>query len=227
MATTTYPDTSLADWTRSDEYHNSFLLPADDVLDSALANSKANDLPDIAVSPAQGKFLNLLARSINAKRVLEVGTLGGYSTILLARALPDDGELFTFELSEKHAEVARANIAKAGLSSKVKVIVGPAYKSLQGVPSSPKFDLAFIDADKESNLEYFTEAKRLVRAGGIIIVDNVVRNGDVANPANTDSRSEGVRRLLKALKDDPEAEATTIATVGDKGYDGFLYAIRK
>ncbi|EEB99719.1 hypothetical protein MPER_00540, partial [Moniliophthora perniciosa FA553] len=165
-------------------------------------------------------------KSIGAKRVLEVGTLGGYSTIWLGRALPENGELITLELEEKHAQVAIANLAYAGLGEKCKVLVGPAYDSMVKLDSDKPFDFVFIDADKPSNLKYFLEAKRLVRKGGVIIVDNVVRYGRVADPEQTDDRVEGVRSLLRALKEDKEVEATTIGTVGDKGYDGFLYAVK-
>lgn len=215
------------EWIRSDKYHNSFLVPSDPVLDKVIANSLANELPDISVSEAQGKFLNLVAQSIRAKRILEVGTLGAYSTIWLARALPSDGQLITLELEEKHVKVAEENIATAGLSSKVQVIQGPAAESLSKLDSKPAFDLMFIDGDKQSNSIYFAEAKRLVRTGGIIIVDNVVRGGKVSDPEYTDDRVEGVRALLRAMKDDSEVEATTLSTVGEKGYDGFIYAVRK
>ncbi|KAJ7748350.1 O-methyltransferase family 3 protein [Mycena metata] len=219
--------TTAEDWARSDHYHNSFLHTKDEILDAALKNSTANGLPEIAVSAAQGKFLNLLVSSIGAKRILEVGTLGGYSTIWLARALPNDGELITLELIEKHAKVAQENIDKANLTNKVKIIVGPAHESMQQLHPETPFDFIFIDADKKGNLDYFTEAKRLVRKGGVIIVDNVVRYGRVADPEYTDTNVEGVRRLLKGLKGDTDVEATTIGTVGDKGYDGYLYAVRK
>jgi len=214
-------------WTRSDKYHNSFLIPEDKDLESALANSIAQGLPEIAVSAAQGKYLNLLIKSIGAKRVLEVGTLGGYSAIWLAKALPPDGKLVTLELEELHAKGAKENITHAGLIDKVTILQGPAAASLEKLSvtaEEPAFDFAFIDADKQSNLVYFTHAKRLVKKGGVIIVDNVVRNGDVSDPGRTGQRVEGVRNLLKALKEDKEVEATTISTVGDKGYDGFLYA---
>ncbi|KAG6906593.1 hypothetical protein DXG01_012996 [Tephrocybe rancida] len=236
--------TQRDDWARSDKFHNSFLLDEDPILDAVLANSTANGLPEIAVSAAQGKLLKLLATSIGAKRILEVGTLGGYSTVWLGRALPEDGTLITLELSEKHAEVwilsnvdplklicisqvARENLANAGLSSKAEVIVGKAVDSLAKLHPEVPFDFIFIDADKPSNVEYFTEAKRLVRKGGVIIVDNVVRRGRVADLSYTDDNVVGVRRLLEVLKGDKEVQATTIATVGEKGYDGFLYAIRK
>ncbi|CAK5284677.1 unnamed protein product [Mycena citricolor] len=232
--------TSLADWARSDQYHNSFLLPADTVLDNALKNSAAHGLPDIAVSAAQGKFLSLLVRSIGAKKILEVGTLGGYSTIWLCRALPDDGKLVTLELSPKHAAVAVENLTAAGQSSKAEVVVhyipyprnvvvGPALESMIAMKPAPGelFDFIFIDADKPGNKAYFTEAKRLVRKGGVIIVDNVVRYGRVGNPDYSDPMVEGVRALLEAVKGDPEVDATTIGTVGDKGYDGFMYMVRQ
>ncbi|KAJ3746492.1 O-methyltransferase family 3 protein [Lentinula detonsa] len=218
--------TNIEDWARSDIYHNSFLIPQDPVLDAALKNSVANGLPEIAVSVAQGKFLHLQARSIQAKRILEVGTLGGYSTIWLGRALPEDGELITLEINSKHAKIAEENLYNAGLFPKCKVITGPGHESMVNLPSESKFDLIFIDADKPSNLKYFTEAKRLIRQGGIIIVDNVVRFGRVADPEQSDANIEGVRLLLNALKSDQDVDATTMATVGEKGYDGFIYAIR-
>lgn len=222
-----YQPTTLDDWERSDKYHNSFLLLPDPALEAAAKRNDEQGLPEIAVSPAQGKFLNLLAQSIGAKRILEVGTLGGYSSIWLARALPPDGTLVTLEISEKHAQAAKENIAAAGLANKVSVILGPAIDSLRALPEEPKFDLVFIDADKPSNTAYFVEAKRLVRKGGVIIVDNVVRYARVADPRYTDGSVEGVRDLLRALKDDKDVEATTIGTAGEKGYDGFLYAVRK
>ncbi|KAJ3567928.1 hypothetical protein NP233_g6042 [Leucocoprinus birnbaumii] len=184
-------------------------------------------LPDIAVPAVQGKFLNLLLRSIGAKRVLELGTLGGYSTIWLARALPDDGEVVTMELLEKYAKVAAENIEAAGVSNKVKIIVGRAIDELQKLKPSPPFDMVFIDADKPSSLDYFIEAKRLTRPGGVIIVDNVVQYGQVANPDYSDHMVEGVRRLMNAIKTDTDVDTTVIQTVGTKGHDGFLYAFRR
>ncbi|KAJ7921370.1 O-methyltransferase [Mycena leptocephala] len=215
-------------WTRSDEYHNSFLIKEDPILESVQTNSKEKGIEyDIAVSPALGKFLNLVLLSIDAKRVLEVGSLAGYSAIWMARALPEDGEVVTLELEPLHAQVLEENVKNAGLSSKVKVIVGPAHASMQEMHPETPFDLVFIDADKQNNTNYFIEAKRLVRSRGIIIVDNVGRKGSPVDPTNTDPRVEGVRKLLRYIKDDAEVEATTIHTVGEKGFDGFLYAIRK
>ncbi|CAA7266268.1 unnamed protein product [Cyclocybe aegerita] len=219
--------TTIEDWTRSDVYHNSFLLPKDDTLEEALKNNKEQGLPDIGVSAAQGKLLNLLAKSINAKRVLEVGTLGGYSTIWFAKALPADGKIVTFEIDEGHAKIASQNLEAAGLAEKVSIVVGAAAQELPKLQPEEPFDLAFIDADKPSNLIYFQESKRLLRKGGVIIVDNVVRNGRVSDPNVSNEDIEGVRALLKAIQSDEEIEATTISTVGEKGYDGFLYALRK
>ncbi|EGO02321.1 hypothetical protein SERLA73DRAFT_178203 [Serpula lacrymans var. lacrymans S7.3] len=217
--------TKLEDWAQSDEYHNSFLIREDATLEHALQTSVQNDLPDRAVTAAQGKYLKLLIQSLGAKRILEVGTLGGYSTIWLAQGLPDDGELITLELSEKFAQVAQENIDHAALSSKVKIVIGDATQTMKELGPAESFDLAFIDADKPNNLTYFQESKRLVKKGGVIIVDNVVRNGKVADPTYSDEPVEGIRKLLKNLKGDTSVDATTIGTVGEKGYDGFLYAI--
>jgi len=221
----TFLPTSIEDWAASDKYHNKFLIQPNPALEHCLKTSEEANLPAIAVSAALGKFLNLFLRSIQAKRVLEVGTLGGYSAIWMASALPEGGELISLEISQANAELARKNIAHAGLDSKVKVIVGPAVETLTTLDGDVPFDLAFIDADKESNTEYFQHAQRLVKPGGIIIVDNVVRYGRVANPEHTSSQVEGVRRLLRYIESDKSVDATTIATAGEKGYDGFLYAI--
>ncbi|KAI9064354.1 O-methyltransferase family 3 protein [Trametes sanguinea] len=212
-------------WVRNDDFHNSFLIPYDDALEHALKHSAENGMPDIAVHPGQGKLLNLLARTMGAKRILEVGTLGGYSTIWFARAVPEGGEVVTCELQEKYAQVARENFEYAGVSDKIKILVGPAAETLQTLPSEEKFDLAFIDADKASNLTYYLQAKRVVKRGGVIIVDNVVRNGTVANPDIDDENVRGVRNLLQHIKNDKEVDATTIGTVSEKGYDGFLYSL--
>ncbi|KAJ3919618.1 S-adenosyl-L-methionine-dependent methyltransferase [Lentinula edodes] len=219
--------TSVIDWTKSDAYHNSFLIPKDEVMEFALKNSIDKGLPDIAVSPAQGKLLNLLAQSVGAKYILEVGTLGGYSSIWMGRALPKDGKLITLEINETHAKVAGENFAKAGLGDKCEVILGPAYESMIGLRPKIPFDLVFIDADKRSYPKYFAEAKRLVKKGGVIIVDNVVRYGQVNDMSVNDPDTVGIRELLAYIKQDKEVEATTIATVGERAFDGFLYAIRK
>ncbi|KDQ60862.1 hypothetical protein JAAARDRAFT_31862 [Jaapia argillacea MUCL 33604] len=219
--------TTLADWTREDNYQNSFLIDHDDDLENALKASTEAGLPEINVTAAQGKFLQLLARSIGAKKILELGTLGGYSTIWLARALPDDGQLISCEVNEVNANVARKNIERAGLSSKVSVILGAALDTLANLKPEPPFDFIFIDADKPNNGNYFAEAKRLVKKGGVIIVDNVVRNARVSDMRiQNDVNCDGVRDLLKRIKGDKEVDCTTIGTVGEKGYDGFLYAVR-
>ncbi|KAJ6529418.1 O-methyltransferase [Mycena vulgaris] len=220
---------SLDLWTRSDHYTNSFLLRPDPVLDAVVQNTMDKGVGhEIAVSPAQGKFLNLILLSIGAKRALEVGSLGGYSAIWMARALPDDGEVVTLELDELHAQVIAENVKNAVLSSKIKVIVGPAHESMLAMQPEPQapFDLVFIDADKESATKYFIEAKRLLRKGGVIIVDNVGQGWPV-DPSNTQPGIEGARELFRYIKDDTEVEATVIHTVGAKGFDGFLYAICK
>lgn len=219
-----YVQTDFETWARSDRYHNERLIPADDVLDHALQTSAS--LPNIAVSKAQGKFLHLLAKSIQAKHILEVGTLGGYSTIWLARALPDDGELITLELNSQHAEIALSNFRYANLDGKIKLILGAAKDTMKTLQPVQPFDLIFIDADKPGNLDYFIEAKRLIRKGGVIIVDNVVRYGRVADPDYTDNSVEGVRRLLDYVKTDNTVDATTLSTVGEKSYDGFMYAVK-
>ncbi|UJR32749.1 hypothetical protein I4U23_020208 [Adineta vaga] len=222
-----FNSTDATNWTRSDNYHNHFLISSDAALHSALKLSEENGLPPYAVSEAQGKFLNLLAKSIQARRILEIGTLGGYSTIWFAKSLPPDGEIVTCEISEEYAKIAQKNIDNAGLTNRVKILIGPATTTLPNINSDRSFDLAFIDADKQSNVDYFIQAKRLVRNGGIIIVDNVVRNGCVADLSQSDPSIEGVRRLLEYIQNDSTVEATTIGTVGEKGYDGFLFAINK
>ncbi|EJC97677.1 O-methyltransferase family 3 protein [Fomitiporia mediterranea MF3/22] len=218
----------MDDFAKSDAYFNDFLNPRDSALDAALQNSQANGLPEIAVSVAQAKFLKITAQSMKAKRILEVGTLGGYSSICFARALPDDGKLVTLELSDKHAKVARENIDGAGLSSKVEVKVGPAVETLKTLKSDDPFDLVFIDADWLNIPVYFNEAKRLTRQGAIIIIDNVNWNGQTAlQPANTSNEGvKAIRRLLAQLKEDKEVEATVLGLAGAKQFDGMLYAIK-
>lgn len=213
-------------WTAVDEFLGKTIVQSDDALTSALAASRAAGLPEIAVSAAQGKFLHLLARSIGAKRILEVGTLGGYSTIWLARALAAGGQVVTLELDPKHAEVARGNLEGAGLGKSVEVKVGNAHQTLAQLCAdrAEPFDLIFIDADKPSCPEYFVFALRLSRPGSLIVVDNVVRKGAVADLTNTDAAVVGVRRLHELVAAEPRVSATTIQTVGTKGYDGFLFA---
>lgn len=208
-------------WREVDAYFGA-IVQEDAALQAALAEGAKAGLPAIAVSPAQGKLLALIARSIGAKRVLEIGALGGYSTIWLARALPSGGRVVTLEINPRHAEIARANLARAGLTDKVEVLVGPALDLLPALPGP--FDLAFIDADKESNADYFAHALRLSRPGSVIIVDNVVRNGRVLDVPG-DAQVEGVRRMIDLVADEPRVSATAIQTVGEKGYDGFLMAV--
>ncbi len=210
-------------WTAVDNYFNQVFLPPDPVLDNAIATSTAAGLPAIAVSPAQGKLLYLLAQIQGARSILEIGTLGGYSTIWLARALPADGRLVTLEASAKHAEIARANIARAGLADVVELRIGRALETLPELAAEGRetFDLIFIDADKENNAPYFDWALKMSRRGGVIIVDNVVRDGAVADAASTDPMIQGIRRLNERIASEPRVSATAIQTVGAKGYDGF------
>jgi predicted O-methyltransferase YrrM len=220
-------------WAAVDAYLGGLLLPRDEALEAALESSAAAGLPAIAVSPAQGKLLHLLARIHGARRVLEIGTLGGYSTIWLARALPPGGRVVTLELSPAYAELARANVARAGLADVVDIRVGPALETLprlaeeratEGAGAAP-FDLVFIDADKPSTAEYFDWAIRLARRGGVIVVDNVVRDGAVADPASEDAAVQGMRRFAERAAADPRVTATAVQTVGSKGYDGFVLAL--
>jgi predicted O-methyltransferase YrrM len=207
------------DWSAVDDYVSSTLVPSDAALDGALAASEAGGLPSIQVSAAQGKFLFLLAKILNARSILEVGTLGGYSTIWLARALPADGRLVTLEAEPRYAAIARANIADAGLASLVELRVGLALESFPKVRGP--FDLAFLDADKINNPNYFDWALRLSHVGSVIVIDNVVREGKVIDGASTDPGVVGTRRLNERIMREPRVSATTIQTVGHKGYDGF------
>jgi len=214
-------------WTAVDRYLGDLLVSADTALEASLAASAAAGLPAINVSPVQGKLLHLLARAIGARNVLEIGTLGGYSTIWLARALPDGGRLISLEADAKHAEVAGANIARADLENKVEVRLGLALDLLPGLAAERRepFDFVFIDADKPNNAAYFDWALKLSRPGSIIVVDNVVRDGDVIDAASDSPTVQGVRRFLERLAAEPRVSATAIQTVGTKGYDGFAIAL--
>jgi predicted O-methyltransferase YrrM len=214
-------------WTAVDRYITELLVPPDPVLDAALADSAAAGLPAISVTPNQGKLLHLLARAQGARRVLEIGTLGGYSTIWLARALPVDGYLVTLEVDPKHADIAHANLARANLLDIVDLRVGPALDTLPQLAAEGRgpFDLIFIDADKENITEYFAWALKLSRRGTMIIVDNVVRKGAVIDPVNDDTRVQGVRRFYESLTAESRVSATAIQTVSSKGYDGFAVAL--
>src|SRR3954468_8448097 len=216
-------------WTNVDRYITDLLVRPDAALDAALQASKAAGLPDISVTPNQGKLLMLLAQIQGAKLILEIGTLGGYSTIWLARALPPDGRLITLESEPKHAEVARANIARAGLNALVDLRLGRALDSLAQLAAENRgpFDFIFIDADKVTYPEYFKWALKLSRVGTVIIADNIVRNGAVIDPASSDANVQAVRRFNELVAAEPRVTATVIQTVGSKGYDGFAVAVVK
>ncbi len=214
-------------WTAVDRYFGDLLAPPDPALEETLQASAAAGLPPINVSPTQGKLLLLLARVQGARAILEIGTLGGYSTIWLARALPADGRLITLEADPKHADIARANIARAGLADVVELRVGRALETLPRLAAEGHgpFDVIFIDADKVSTPEYVAWALTLSRRGSLIIVDNVVRDGAVADADSGDPAIQGVRRSIDLLAAEPRVSATAIQTVGSKGYDGFALAL--
>ncbi|MCX5597107.1 O-methyltransferase [Streptomyces phaeochromogenes] len=216
-------------WHDVDDYFTGLLAPPDEALTDALRDSDAAGLPHINVAPPQGKLLHLLAVIQGATRILEIGTLGGYSTIWLARALPEDGRLITLEYSERHAEVARRNLARAGLDKITEVRVGPALDSLtkladEGDGNAAPFDLVFIDADKVNNPRYVEWAVKLTRPGSLIILDNVVRGGAVTDATSDDPSVRGTREALDLFATHPKLTATAIQTVGSKGYDGFALA---
>ncbi|MBU9629805.1 O-methyltransferase [Burkholderia multivorans] len=214
-------------WNRVDAYFSATLVPSDDVLDAALAASEAAGLPAINVAPNQGKLLQLLATIRGARRILEVGTLGGYSTIWLARVLPPGGRLVTLELNPAHAAVATQNIARAGFADVVSVVVGSAKDSLARLIADGEapFDFIFIDADKDNNRAYLDAALKLSRPGTVIVVDNVVRRGRVADPDNRDPDVVGVREGFARIVAEPKLTTTAVQTVGQKGWDGFSISI--
>ena len=214
-------------WDAVDRYFVDLFVPPDPALEEALRASNEAGLPAINVAPNQGKLLNLLARIQGARKILEVGTLGGYSTIWLARALPPDGKLITLEADPKHADVARANIERAGLSWIVNVRLGRALDTLPQIEAEGHgpFDLVFVDADKPSNPDYFAWALKLTRPGSVLIFDNVVRRAAVIDGDLSDPGVQGTRRLNELLASDPRVDATAIQTVGIKGYDGFAIAL--
>jgi len=213
-------------WTEVDSYIASLFVPADPALDGALKASDAAGLPSINVSANQGKLLMLFAKMLNARNILEVGTLGAYSTIWLARGLAEGGRLITLEYEPKHAEVAKANLVRAGLADQVEIRVGRASDSLPKLLEERKgpFDLIFIDADKEGYIEYLQWSLKLARKGTVIIADNVVRDGAVIDPASTDAMVRGIQRFNQALATEKRISATEIQTVGSKGYDGLAIA---
>jgi len=214
-------------WTTVDHYITECLALSDPALDAALAANAAASLPSIDVSPSQGRLLQLLAQLQGARRILEIGTLGGYSTICLARALPVGGRLVTLEVDAKHAEVARSNIARAGFADVVEIRVGPALETLAQMQDegAEPFDMIFIDADKPNNPAYLGWALKFSRRGSLIICDNVVRDGAVADAESTDPGVRGARRLFEMLGAEPRLSATALQTVGFKGYDGFAMAL--
>ena len=218
---------SAEQWTAVDRYLTDLMVPPDAALDEALRASGAAGMPAIAVSPNQGKLLHLMARMQGARTVLEVGTLGGYSTIWLARALPPGGRVVSLEFSPKHAEVARANLKRAGLGDVVQVIEGKALDTLPRLLAEGRgpFDFVFVDADKQNQADYFTWAMKLTRVGSVIVLDNVIRDGAVADASNPDPAVQGVRRANELMANSPRVSATAIQTVGSKGYDGFAVAL--
>lgn len=218
---------SQEQWAAVDGYIEQMFVPSDPALDAALKASAAAGLPGIQVSPAQGKLLQILAQAAGARRILEIGTLGGYSTIWLARALPAGGRLITLEVNPKHAEVARANIAGAGLADMVELRLGPALETLEQLVAQKHgpFDFVFIDADKPGYADYLVQVLKLTRRGSLIIADNVVRKGAVADPASEDVNVLGIRKFNEAVRREPRVSATAIQTVGSKGYDGFAMAL--
>ena len=218
---------SQALWTAVDTYLADTLLPADPGLDTTLAANQAAGLPSIDIAPNQGMFLHLLARLARARRILEIGTLGGYSTTWLARALPTDGKLITLEFESKHAAVAQSNIARAGLANIVEIRIGPALDSLaQILTENPEpFDLIFIDADKPNNPNYLDFALKLSRPGTLILCDNVIREGAIIDADSTDLSVQGTRTLFEHIGANPRLAATALQTVGSKGYDGIAMAI--
>jgi predicted O-methyltransferase YrrM len=218
---------SQEQWTAVDDYITDLFIPADPALDAAIEATSAAGMPPINVAPNQGKLLQILALAHGARRILEIGTLAGYSTIWLARALPNDGSLVTLEADPHHAEVAQANIARANLADRVTVLVGLALETLPQLVAAGQapFDLVFIDADKPNTAAYFAWALKLTRPGSVIIADNVVRNGAVLETASSDPNVVGMRQFHETLAAERRVTATMIQTVGSKGYDGLAIAI--
>jgi len=221
-----FPAEAQAHWNEVDRALEDWLAPADAALRGAIASAARAGLPAIAVAPAQGRMLQVLARAIGARRILEIGTLAGYSAIWLARSLPADGRLVTLEIDPERAQVARENLAKAGLSEKSEVIVGRASESLAALirAKAGPFDLIFIDADKESCPQYLALALELARTGSLVIVDNAISRGRIVDPSTGDAGVDGLRAMMDIVSRHPRLEAAGVQTVGAKGYDGFLIA---
>ncbi|HEX8258472.1 MAG TPA: O-methyltransferase [Allosphingosinicella sp.] len=212
-------------WAEVDTYFAERLAPSDPVLGAVLAANAEAGLPPHDVSPLQGRFLELMVRLTGASRILEIGTLGAYSTLWMARALPPGGRIVTLETDPRHAGVARANLALAGVADRVDLRAGPALETLPGLDDLAPFDLVFIDADKPSNPDYLAWALRLTRPGSLIVADNVVRGGAVADAASGDPRVHGIRRFTDLIAAEPRLIATAVQTVGSKGWDGFAIAL--
>lgn len=218
-------ESTPANWRSADDYLVDTLVGHDAALESAVAAQSSAGLPAIEVAPVAGKLLHLLARIAGARRVLEIGTLGGYSTIWLARALDEDGRVITIEAEPRNAEVARANIDAAGMGARVEILVGRAEAVLPTLVGTEPFDLVFIDADKESNTIYLDWAARLGRPGTVVVLDNIGREGEIVDPHTTDPRVAGTRAALEMLGADPRFDATALQTVGLKGWDGFALGV--
>ena len=214
-----------AGWAAVDAYLAGKLIGADAALDAALADNRAAGLPSIDVSATQGKLFHLIARMVGARRILEIGTLGGYSTILFARAVAEDGQVITCEIDPAHAEIARNNIVRAGLAGRVDIRLGPALETLPTLQGGAPFDIVFIDADKRNNAAYLEWALKLTRRGSVIIADNVVWNGAILGGARDNEGGAGARDLFEAMSGERRLSATAIQTVGAKGWDGFALAL--
>ena len=221
------PKNAKETWKQVDRYFADALIQAGDGFDGALEENRKADLPPIDVTPLQGKFLELLVRATGSKRVLEIGTLGGYSTLWLARALPHDGGVVTLELEPRHAQIAKQNLEAAGLANRVDLRIGPAAKTLAALVEehAPPFDFIFIDADKAGYPEYLEWSLKLSRPGTLIVADNVVRDGKVIDPHSSDPNIKGVRRFTEMVSAEPRLSATALQTVAGKGYDGFVIAV--
>jgi predicted O-methyltransferase YrrM len=215
-------------WKSVDEYLQDHFIEADPILKSAVDEQNAAGMPEIQVSPTEGKFLQMLARAMGARKILEIGTLGGYSTILLARALPDDGKLITLEMNPVHADVARKSFVRARLADKIELRVGAALETLPKLKAEGHvFDFVFIDADKENNVYYVQQVLEMSRPGTMIVVDNVIRHGDIINHESTSPMTQGVRRMNEYLKSEKRVEVTALQTVGMKEYDGMAFVLVK
>lgn len=213
-------------WGAVDNYLEALFVKHDDVLETVIREQESEGLPAIQVSPLEGKLLQIITAAMNAKYVLEIGTLGGYSAILLARAIPADGRVITLEVDAKHAEVAKRAFARAGVERKVEVLIGPALETLPKLQSEGHvFDVVFIDADKENNVHYVQWALKMSRPGTLIVVDNVIRDGDILNAQSDSPMTQGVQRMNDYLRNEPRLQATALQTVGSKGYDGMCFML--